>query len=131
MELETGNLGAKILNGGVWAALGTFLGACVTAWRASKRDESDNTFATLGAINKSSEILMNSLLQSQKQLTQELRATRRDLAATDKKLDECEAKHRGAEDRIASLERQLAATQSLAVTTTTTTLVQPVAQNGE
>lgn len=107
MEAETGNLASKVLNGGVWGALGVFFTAAFNYWQAKKKDDSQNTFATLGAINKGSEVLMNSLLQSQKQLTEELRATRHDLAATDLKLDQCEQKHREGEARIAELERKL------------------------
>lgn len=132
MEFDTSNLGAKLASGGMWTALGAILTALVQAWRDKKKDDTQNTAATLGAINKGSEVLMNSLLQTQKQLSAELRATRRDLAQTDRKLENCEVRHREAEaravkaeertiraeERIAHLEQQLA--------------VQPVAnQDGE
>jgi phage shock protein A len=112
MEIETGELGSKLLNGGVWSALGALIVGAFHYWSDSKKDDSANTLGTLGVINEGSEILMRSLLQAQKQLDEQVRRYRKDLSDTDAKLDACEAKHRDAERRIEDLERKLVAAVS-------------------
>lgn len=114
MDAETGDLGSKLLGGGVWTALGVILTSAVNAWRERRKDSSDENLKTLGAINKGSETLMNSLLQSHKQMDEQLRRTRKDLQETDDKLDACERKHADAERRLEDLERQMRAVQQVA-----------------
>jgi phage shock protein A len=114
MEMETGDLGSKLLGGGVWTALGVFLSAVVSYWKERGKEKTDETFKTLGAINKGSETLMTSLLQSHKQMDEQLRRTRKDLQDTDAKLDDCERKHADAERRIEDLERRVSAVQPVA-----------------
>jgi phage shock protein A len=109
----------KAVSGGALTAFGTLAGAIVTAWVTRRRDKGEaaerHSSKALDAIMNGNKQLMDSLLQTTKQLDEQLRATREELADTRQELAECESKHREADTRIAELERLLKPKRAAAV----------------
>jgi phage shock protein A len=106
------DLAGKAVSGGLFAAGGALLTTVINAWVARRKDSGEQrerreTHA-LDAVVNGNRQLMDSLLQTVKQLDEQLRLTRTELSECENKHRDADARAAEADMRIAELERLLA-----------------------